>query len=242
MRIRSIKPEFFEDEELAELTPHARLFFIGTWMMADKNGVLENRPKLLQARIFPYESGATADVSRLIPTLVSGGYLASFDADGKSYLWIPTFHRHQRITGKEAQGGGRYPEPPNDLQPVKQRGNNGETSEKHPGAQEQGAGNREQGTGSRVRFTAPTASEVREYMDSRNESIDADRFVDFYSSKGWVVGKTKMKDWKAAARGWYRRDKDRQAQPTTGSRKRLACEEQDAQWPEPEVFDVSNVP
>ena len=38
-------------------------------------------------------------------------------------------------------------------------------------------------------------------------NVDAERFVDFYRSKGWLVGKNKMKDWKAAVRSWHSRNK-----------------------------------
>ena len=57
------------------------------------------------------------------------------------------------------------------------------------------------------RFTPPTISEVSAYCKDKGYSINAERFVDFYQSKGWMVGKTKMKDWKAAVRGWASRDK-----------------------------------
>ena len=60
---------------------------------------------------------------------------------------------------------------------------------------------------SAMRFVPPTVEEVRAYCNERGSGIDAERFVDFYASKGWVVGKTKMKDWKAAVRGWEREDK-----------------------------------
>ena len=60
---------------------------------------------------------------------------------------------------------------------------------------------------SAVRFVPPTVEEVRAYCNERGSGVDAERFVDFYASKGWVVGKTKMKDWKAAVRGWEREDK-----------------------------------
>ena len=56
------------------------------------------------------------------------------------------------------------------------------------------------------RFTPPTVEEVREYVTSNNYNVNADNFVDFYESKGWLVGKNKMKDWKAAVRTWARRD------------------------------------
>lgn len=54
------------------------------------------------------------------------------------------------------------------------------------------------------RFVRPTADEVRAYCRERNNSVDAERFVDYYESKGWLVGKTPMKDWKAAVRTWER--------------------------------------
>ena len=51
-------------------------------------------------------------------------------------------------------------------------------------------------------FTPPTIEEVRAYCQERKNSIDPETFVDFYASKGWMVGKTKMKDWKACVRTW----------------------------------------
>lgn len=57
------------------------------------------------------------------------------------------------------------------------------------------------------RFTPPTVDEVKAYCDERGNSVDPERFVDFYASKGWMVGKTKMKDWKATVRNWERSEK-----------------------------------
>ena len=56
------------------------------------------------------------------------------------------------------------------------------------------------------RFTPPSVEEVSAYCRERRNSVDAQRFVDFYASKGWKVGKEAMKDWKAAVRTWERRD------------------------------------
>lgn len=56
------------------------------------------------------------------------------------------------------------------------------------------------------RFTPPTVDEVRAYCKERGNGVDPQRFVDYYSSNGWMVGKTKMKDWKAAVRTWEQRD------------------------------------
>ena len=57
------------------------------------------------------------------------------------------------------------------------------------------------------RFIPPTVDEVREYCFERGNSIDPQRFVDYYTSNGWMVGKNKMKDWKAAVRTWEQKDK-----------------------------------
>lgn len=54
----------------------------------------------------------------------------------------------------------------------------------------------------RPRFIKPTLEEVQAYCDERNNNVDAQRFIDYYSSNGWRVGKNPMKDWKAAVRTW----------------------------------------
>lgn len=55
---------------------------------------------------------------------------------------------------------------------------------------------------SRSRFSPPTVEEVRAYCTEKGYDIDPDRFVDYYTSNGWRVGKNPMKDWKAAVRTW----------------------------------------
>lgn len=55
-------------------------------------------------------------------------------------------------------------------------------------------------------FTAPTVEEVRAYCQERKNQIDPEAFVDFYESKGWMIGKDKMRDWKAAVRTWEKRE------------------------------------
>jgi len=62
--------------------------------------------------------------------------------------------------------------------------------------------------GSTNGFVAPTEDEVRTYCSERNNDINPTTFIDFYASKGWMVGSNKMKDWKAAIRLWEQRDKD----------------------------------
>ena len=55
MRARNIKPGFWRNEELAEISPAGRLIFIGLWCMADREGFLEDRPKKIKLEILPYD-------------------------------------------------------------------------------------------------------------------------------------------------------------------------------------------
>ena len=54
------------------------------------------------------------------------------------------------------------------------------------------------------RFVKPTLDEVRAYCRERNNTVDPERFMDFYESNGWKVGKNPMKDWRSAVRNWER--------------------------------------
>ena len=56
----------------------------------------------------------------------------------------------------------------------------------------------------RKRFVPPTLEDVKAYCQERQNGVDAERFIDYYTSNGWLVGKNKMKDWKAAVRTWER--------------------------------------
>ena len=57
----------------------------------------------------------------------------------------------------------------------------------------------------RKKFQRPTVADVLAYCVERNNGLDPQAFVDFYTSKGWRVGRTPMKDWKAAVRTWEQR-------------------------------------
>lgn len=61
----------------------------------------------------------------------------------------------------------------------------------------------------RKRFIPPTVEDVRAYCIERNNHVDPERFVNFYASKGWKVGRTKMEDWRAAVRTWERNGYDK---------------------------------
>ena len=68
-----------------------------------------------------------------------------------------------------------------------------------------------------ARFTPPTVDDVRAYCSEHGYSVDADRFVAYYESNGWRVGRNPMKDWRAAVRTWTRNGYSRGGGVTSGA-------------------------
>ena len=97
-RSRNIKPGFFVDDELAELPALTRLLFIGLWCIADREGRLEDRPKKIKAEVMPYDD---IDIDSALFSL-SPLFLTRYTVDGKKYIQINNFIKHQQPHIKEA--------------------------------------------------------------------------------------------------------------------------------------------
>lgn len=67
----------------------------------------------------------------------------------------------------------------------------------------------------RARGSHPTLDEIRAYCEERQNNIDPEQFYDFYASKGWKIGKSPMKDWKACVRTWEKRRKEESEEKST---------------------------
>ncbi|MBS7184528.1 MAG: hypothetical protein KH035_04140 [Collinsella sp.] len=100
---------------------------------------------------------------------------------------------------------------------------NGESNDASKRASEEeeevGRGIKEEERGKKARFRAPSPAEVDEYarsyaaskeLDLDSTDFDPERFVDFYAQKGWMVGRTRMKDWRASVRNWVRTSKPKE--------------------------------
>ena len=140
MRIRTIKPDFFHHDGIAELSPIARLLFIGLWCMADRRGRLEDRPKRIKASLLPYDAD---NVDELLQSLNDFGFIVRYSVGGRKLIQIPAFDKHQRITGKESERESDFPAPTEPNSPTiigetngKQTGNTGEASETTEGRKE----------------------------------------------------------------------------------------------------------
>lgn len=73
----------------------------------------------------------------------------------------------------------------------------------------------------RTVFIPPTLDEVEQYCIERNNTVDAQSFIDFYDSKGWMIGKNKMKNWKAAIRTWERGNNSREPKSRCSQDKKI---------------------
>lgn len=127
-----MKPQFFFDEELADHPALTRLLFIGLWCLADKEGRLEDRPKYIKAEVLPYDD---CDVEPMLTALHDSKFIFKYESGGRHYIQVVNFSKHQRITGKEAEGVSEFP-PPDGESLGKHLGSNGEAPGKHLGSQE----------------------------------------------------------------------------------------------------------
>jgi hypothetical protein len=107
-RIRSIKPEFWVSEQIAECSISARLTFIGLWNFCDDNGVHPAKPKTLKAELFPMDTVSSSDVAKWVDELIGAGLVETFDSDDNSYWHVTGWSRHQRIERPSA----KHPPPP----------------------------------------------------------------------------------------------------------------------------------
>ncbi len=96
-RIRMIKPEFFDDPDIGELSSAARLVFIGLWTQADREGRLRDEPKRLRTRILPYDR---TDMDVILNQLAAGGFISRYADGDERVIQVTNFLRHQ-IPGRD---------------------------------------------------------------------------------------------------------------------------------------------
>lgn len=112
-RNRTIKPTFWSDGKIGKLSHVERLLFIGLWNFADDEGKLADNPDEIRAWIFPYEP--TLDVNAMLSDIAVMGMLVRYSAEGKKYLKILKFLKHQSI---ERPAKSRIPDLLDDVRQV----------------------------------------------------------------------------------------------------------------------------
>ena len=106
-RIRTIKPDFWTDEKVVEISAFARLLFIGLWNFADDDGRMQYSPKKIKMQIFPADS---LDISELFGEIRGSSLIDVYVVDNIEYLEIRNFSKHQKIDKRTAS---KLPQNPN---------------------------------------------------------------------------------------------------------------------------------
>lgn len=105
-RIRTIKPDFWTDEKIVELSPLARLLFIGLWNFCDDEGRMALSVKRLKLQILPADS---ADISELLGEIRREGLVTIYVIEDKEYLQVNGLSKHQKI---DRRTPSKLPPPP----------------------------------------------------------------------------------------------------------------------------------
>ncbi len=207
MRARNIKPGFFTNEVLSEVSFGGRLLFIGLWTICDREGRLEDRPKRIKMQLFPYDD---CDVDDLLNQLVKFNFITRYVTNDCKYIQVNNFVKHQRPHPNEAQSEipactremvispreiTRVVAPLIECGMLNDESNTSDTREITRVKPDEDSPKRK-------KFTKPTLEEVQAYCADRGAKIDPEAFIAHYDSNGWKVGRNPMKDWKASVRYW----------------------------------------
>lgn len=123
-RIRTIKPEFFYSEQVTSVSMAARMFFVGLWTLADREGRLQWAPKKIRAQLFPYAGDPShphdhaIQVFALAEELTAANLLHIYEVDRETFAWIPGFTKHQRPHPKEPRSALPPCPPDHDAQSI----------------------------------------------------------------------------------------------------------------------------
>ena len=215
---RILKESICTSENVDRLTAFEETVFYRLMVNCDDYGRFDARPKILQARLFPLKEIDLHEIVTALNTLSTADLVILYEVDAKPYLQMKTWDRHQQVRNRKS----KYPSPDegerkqlisidsncNQLQSIdsncQQLTAIDSNCSRNPIQSESNPNPNPNTRGSAKRFTPPTVDEVKAYCQERNNNVDAERFIDYYSSKGWIVGKSPMKDWKATVRNWER--------------------------------------
>lgn len=97
MRIRTIRPEFYQSESVGSMTWKTRLVFINLWSYVEDNGVNLDNPRLFRGQCMPYDDSVLDDIEDAFAELEQCGSIIRYERDGKRLLFVPGFEKWQNI-------------------------------------------------------------------------------------------------------------------------------------------------
>ena len=228
---RILKESICTSDSIDQLSAFEETVFYRLIVNCDDFGRFDGRPKIIASKLFPLKDIRTNQIESALRALTSAELVILYEVDGKPFLQMKTWDRHQQIRAKKS----KYPAPESgnitSASICNQMISDDSTCSRNPIQSESYSLKENPLKGvkeKRTRFSPPTVEEVSAYCKERKNRVDAQRFVDFYASKGWKVGQNPMRDWKAAVRTWEQRDNNTvQAPVKTVSAQRYTQREYD---------------
>ena len=218
MSNRVLKDSICSSETIDELSWFEEVFFYRLMVTCDDFGRCDGRLKIIKGHCFPLKDVTQEDIDRALNKLSYVGLIKRYIVSGHPYIQFVTWEKHQTIRNKKSkypsidEGEEQLPTTDFNCNQLHSIENNCVSNpiQSNP-IQTNPIQSLEEGEKAKQRekrFTPPTLEEVQAYITENNFIVDAQKFIDYYQSNGWIVGKTKMKDWKATVRGWERREQE----------------------------------
>lgn len=220
---RILKESICTSDQISQLSWFEEAFFYRLIVNADDYGRFDGRVPIIRSRLFPLKDVRDKQIEDALAALSSVELVEVYVVDGKPFVRLTGWDKHQTIRAKKS----KYPSPDEGCKNLQANASkctqmqadvhviqSESESNPNPNARDTGA--------KRTRFSPPSPAEVDAYAKEQGINVVGQRFCDFYASKGWKVGGSAMKDWKAAARNWASRD----SQPRSVSPPVKAVEQQ----------------
>ena len=209
---RILKESICTSDNIEMLSAFQETVFYRLIVTVDDFGRYDARPKILASRLFPLKDIRTTQIEEALRALTSAELVTLYEVDGKPFLQMNTWDKHQIKRATKS----KYPGPDDgtctelksfDSDCIQMNADSSDTRKRETRNDKRES---RESNARAARFTPPTVDEVAAYATEKGYTgFNAERFCDFYASKGWKVGREGMKDWRAAVRGWASRDKER---------------------------------
>ena len=200
---RIIKESVCTSENIDLLTTFEETVFYRLLVNCDDFGRMDARIKILKSRLFPLKDIKTSQIEEALRALVVADLIVTYEVDGKPYLQMKTWDKHQQVRAKKS----KYPSP-NEIT-CNQLISNDIKSPRNP-IQYESNPNPNTNSEPRKRFNPPTLEEVTAYCTERNNGIDPQYFYDYQTARNWTLSNGKrMADWRATIRTWERNNFNR---------------------------------
>jgi hypothetical protein len=214
MGARMIRDGLLTSEKINKCSDFEECLFVRLMLVADDFGRYYAIPELVKSHCYPFDNRTLEQVKNGLKQLELIGLIKTYESGDKKYLLILNFSQRLR------QMKSKFPDPPlglKDLQENLSATCGGlpqhavncppELEVEEEVEENRDSNSRISGNQKAIKIP-PTIEEVVAYCAERKNNIKPQNFIDHYTARGWMIGKNRMKDWKAAIRTWENRDNE----------------------------------